>query len=483
MHDVVILGAGVIGAFIARALSRYQLDVIVIDQENDVGNFTSMANSALVHSGYDPEPGLLKALLNVRGNAMYDQVCADLDVVFRRIGSLTVTTKAEELPILKELQERGRRNGVATEILGHAELHALEPELAPEVVYALFAPSAGIVDPFELVVHAMENAIDNGVKLFLNEKVVAINKIDNGYQVVTDRQTHEGRLVVNATGVNSDRVAELVGPNDFSIKPRKGSYFVFDHFDDHFLKHIIFPVPDEWGKGIVVTSSYSYNYLVGPNSNYTDDREDLGTDREAMAYIKEHALRLVPRMPFDKVIRTFSGLRATPSGGDFIIAEASGQPYFINVAGIESPGLAAAPAIAEYVLAHLIKGKLELIPNERYQPRIRPLYRFNRMSDTEIQSLIKQDPRFGHLVCRCEMVSEGHIADALSRSCPPHSIKGVKKRTRAGFGRCQGGFCQPLVLKLLADHYGVTPDQVLYDAQSTFILKEPLGKVNPDENR
>jgi len=483
MHDVIILGAGVTGAFIARSLARFRLDVIVIDQENDVGNFTSMANSALIHSGYDPKPGSLKARLNVRGNAMYDQVCEELDVIFRRIGSLTVTTREEDLPVLKELQERGVRNGVSTSILNQEEIRMMEPELSLDVKYALYAPSAGIIDPFELVVHAMENAIDNGVKLCLNEKITGIEKTAEGYRVITSKGCHEGRLIVNATGVNTDIVAEMVAHNDFSINPRKGSYFVFDHFDNNFLKHIVFPVPDERGKGIVVTSSYSYNYLVGPNSNYTDDRDDLATDREAMEYIKQHALKLVPRMPFDKVIRTFSGLRATSSTGDFIIEPAAGHPYFINVAGIESPGLAAAPAIAEYVVDTLIKEKLLLIPTGKFNPRIRPLYRFNRMSQAEINALIKVKPEFGHLICRCEMVSEGHIHDALSRSCPPHSIKGVKKRTRAGFGRCQGGFCQPLVLKILSNHYHVAPNQILYDAESTFVLKDALDKDGHDENR
>jgi glycerol-3-phosphate dehydrogenase len=472
MVDVIILGAGVTGAFLARALSRYELNVIVIDQENDVGNFTSMANSALIHSGYDPEPGTLKAKLNARGNAMYDQVAADLDVIFRRIGSLTVTRKEEDLPLLKDLQKRGEANGVLTRIITAEELLKIEPQLAHDVKYALYAPTAGIIDPFELVIHCMENAIDNGVKLYLNERITGIRPIKDGYEVMTTKGVHMGRLLINATGVNADLVAEMLGPNKFSIKPRKGSYFVLDHFDNDFLKHIIFPMPDEHGKGIVATPSYSYNYLVGPNSNSSEDRDDLGTERETMEYIKTQALKLVPKIPFDKVIRTFSGLRATPSGGDFIIEPAPGHPTFINVAGIESPGLASAPAIAEYVLDQYVKNLISLKPKKNYNPRIRPLYRFDRMSEADINALIKKEPRFGHLVCRCEMVSEGHIIDALSRSCPPHSIKGVKKRTRAGFGRCQGGFCQPLVLKILADHYGVNENDILYDSQKTQILKD-----------
>ena len=472
MHDVIILGAGVIGAFIARELARYQLDVIVIDKENDVGNFTSMANSALIHSGYDPEPGSLKAKLNVRGNAMFDQVCQELDVIFRRIGSLTVTTIPDEINVLQELQERGRQNGVETRILNQREVHEIEPALANDVVYALFAPTAGIIDPFELVVHLMENAIDHGVKLFLNETITGISPIDGGYRVMTNGAKHAGKIIINATGVNADLISEMVAPNDFVIKPRKGSYFVFDHFNDNFLKHIIFPVPDQRGKGIVVTSSYSYNYLVGPNSNFIDERDDLGTDRDTLEYIKGQAVKLVPQLPFDKVIRTFSGLRATPNTGDFIIGPIANHPNFINVAGIESPGLASSPAIAEYVINEFISKRITLVNKESFNPRIRPLYRFNRMSEQEINRLIKLKPEFGHLVCRCEMVSEGHILDSLSRSCPPHSIKGVKKRTRAGFGRCQGGFCQPLVVALLAKQYGISENDVLYDSLETSILKE-----------
>ncbi len=482
MHDIVILGAGVSGAFIARELARYHLDIIVIDKENDVGNFTSMANSALIHSGYDPEPGSLKARLNVRGNELYDLVCQELDVTFRRIGSLTVTRNPHERCVLEELQARGRQNGVTTHILNAEEIHRIEPQLAADVAYALYAPTAGIIDPFELVVNLMENAIDHGVQLFLNETVLGITPLATGYRIKTNKAVHDGQIIINATGVNADLVSEMLGPNDFAIKPRKGSYFVFDHFDNDFIKHIIFPVPDERGKGIVVTSSYSYNYLVGPNSNYIDDRDDLGTDKETMDFIKEQALKLVPKLPFDKVIRTFSGLRATPTTGDFIIEPAPGHPNFINVAGIESPGLASAPAIAEYVINEYVSKRINLVFNPNFNPYIRPQYRFNRMSKEEITALIQVDPSFGHLVCRCEMVSEGHIRDALSRSCPPHSIKAVKKRTRAGFGRCQGGFCQPLVVKILADHYGVSEQAILYDAESTFILKEATKGSHHNEN-
>lgn len=476
LYDFVIIGAGLSGAFIARDLSRYQTKVLVLEQESDVGNKTTSANSALIHSGYDPVPGTLKAKLNVLGNAMYDEVCQDLNVKFIRTGSLTLAEKEEDLKVLEELQKRGIKNGVTTEIITGLRLFALEPNLSKNFIGALYAPTCGIIDPFLLTVNLIENAVDNGVKLHLNEKVIGIKSVRDVFQVLTPKNTYFTRFIINAAGVMVADIENLLDTPTYFISPRKGSYFVFDHFDDNFLKHVLFPLPSDKGKGIVLTPTYSGNYLAGPDSNFTDDFDDLSTDKQAMAYIKDRAKKTLPNIPLGKIIREFSGLRATPSGGDFILGPLKNYPHFINVAGIESPGLAAGPAISQYVIENFILPQFPLKKKSNFNPKIRPSIDFKTMNEAEINALIKQHPSFGHMVCRCEKVSAGQILDALSRSCPPHTFKALKKRVRTGFGRCQGGFCQPFVLKIMADYYNMAITQIDYDQTDTPILKKALGE-------
>lgn len=478
MKDIIIIGAGVSGCLIARDLARYQLEIAVIEKENDVGNGSSMANSAIVHSGYDPLPGSLKAILNVEGNAMYDELCHDLDVHFGRIGSLTVVTEDSQWLIIKELFERAKKNKVPVKLLNGEEVKLMEKNITPDVKGALYAPSTGIVDPFNLCVHAMENAMDHGVKLFLNERVMSIKTIDGGYEVVTNKATHQAKVVINATGVEADLVSEMLAPNHFSIKPRKGEYFVLDHFGFGFVSHVIFPLPSEKGKGILLTPTTSGNYLVGPSSEYTGERDDLSTDRITLEYVKKMATNLIPNIPFNQVIRTFSGLRASGSTGDFIIEELASHPGFINVAGIESPGLASAPAIAKYVREKLVSKHFSLIEKPNFNPKVRPYVKPKIMAEDERADLVKEKPSFAQVICNCEKVSLGEIEDVLSRSCPPHSVKGVKKRTRAGFGKCQGGFCQPYVIKALAKHYNVPLTKVNYDEEDSFILLEDSKEGN-----
>ena len=279
MKDIIIIGAGVSGCLIARDLARYQLEIAVIEKENDVGNGSSMANSAIVHSGYDPLPGSLKAILNVEGNAMYDELCHDLDVHFGRIGSLTVVTEDSQWLIIKELFERAKKNKVPVKLLNGEEVKLMEKNITPDVKGALYAPSTGIVDPFNLCVHAMENAMDHGVKLFLNERVMSIKTIDGGYEVVTNKATHQAKVVINATGVEADVVSEMLAPNHFSIKPRKGECFVLDHCRFGFVSHVFFSKKKKKGKGILLTPTTSANYLVGLSSEYPGERDDLSTAR------------------------------------------------------------------------------------------------------------------------------------------------------------------------------------------------------------
>ncbi len=473
MFDIVIIGAGIIGSMIARELSRYQLSVAVIEKENDVGNKTTNANSAIIHSGYDPEPGTNKAKFNVLGNKMYDQIADELDVPFKRIGSLTVALYDEQLPLLEDLKKRAEVNGVNVQLLSKEEVKKLEPNISDEVKGALLAPTAGIIDPFNLCVHTMENAIDNGVKLSLSTEVKSIKKNNEIFEIYTNNGAFEAKIIINAAGVSSANVASMIEDIDWSITPRKGEYYVLDHSRKLFVNHTIFPLPSIKGKGILVSPTTSDNYIVGPSSEPVNDFDDVSTDSLTLNNIKEQASNMVNNIPFGTTIRQFAGLRATCSRHDFIIESAKTEPNFINVAGIESPGLVSSPAIAKYVVEELIGNKLILIKNPNFNPRVKRYIK----SSTATKEEISNNPELGQLICSCENVSLAEIKDILSRSCPPHSIKGVKRRTRAGFGLCQGGFCQSKILLLLAKHYGVSPLDIPYDDNGSYILKEEVKDV------
>lgn len=477
MYDILIIGAGITGTLIARELSRYQVKVAILDKENDVGNKTTNANSAIIHSGYDPVPGTLKAKFNVLGNPKYDQLCEELDVPFYRIGSLTVALYDEQLPTLKVLAERSKENGVEVKLLSSEEVKEMEPNINPNVKGALFAPTAGIIDPFNLCVHAMENAVDNGVSCFLNEEVISIEKVGGHYVVKTKKNEYHSKVVINAAGNFSDKIASMVESIDWKITSRKGEYFVLDHYEAGLVNHVIFPLPSEKGKGILVTVTTSGNYLVGPSSEEVPDKEDWATDSLTLANVRKQASDMVPSIPFNQVIRVFSGLRPTCTRHDFIIEYSKNDENFINVAGIESPGLASSPAIAEYVVQELVKPIVELKKKENFNPYVKKYKRMFYLSDEEKMAAIKENPEYGQIICNCEKISLGEINDALSRSCPPRSVKGLKRRTRAGFGKCQGGFCQPRVVLLLAKHYGVSPLDIPLDNEGSNILLEKVKEA------
>lgn len=467
MYDILIIGAGVTGCFIARELAKYKLKVLVLEKDNDVGNETTSANSAIVHSGYDPVPGTLKAKLNVEGNKMYDKVCEELDVSFKRIGSITVAFSEEQIETLKSLQERAKENGVETILLNREQLLEKEPNIADGVVAGLLAPTAGIIDPFNLCVHLMENAIDNGVELVLDEEVKSIRK-ENEKFIINDK--YEAKVVINATGVNGDLVNELVNDKTFEIMPRKGQYYVLDHFKRPFVNHTLFMVPTEKGKGVLISPTTSGNYLVGPSANLVS-REEKSTDKGTLGNVKEQANQVIANIPYYETIRTFAGIRATPSTHDFIIEESETE-NFINVVGIESPGLASSPAIAKKVIDEIISKKFELVEKEDYNPRVKKYVKLKNLSIEEKQAYFKQNKDYGIIVCKCEQVSKGEIIDCLNRSCPPRSIKALKRRLRVGFGKCQGGMCQPYALDILAEFYGVDKKEIPYDGKNAYILYE-----------
>lgn len=476
MYDIIIIGAGVNGAFAAYRLAKYKLNILIIEKEIDVGNETSGANSAIVHSGYDPHPGTLKAKLNVLGNSLYDEICQDLDVEFKRIGSLTIACTDEEVAILDELVENAKLNNVPVELLDKETLHKIEPFVTEKAVKALLAPTAGIINPFELCVGLVENAMDNGVKLNLEEKVEKIIKDEQGYAVVTDKGIYLTKTIINAAGVFADEVSNLVNEKKYQLIPRKGEYFVLDHFSEPYVTHTLFSVPSSKGKGVLVTPSTHGNYLIGPSSMFIDDKEDEATNKDTLDEVIKQAYRLVDKIPMNHLIREFAGLRAYHESNDFVINQLT--PGFINVLGMQSPGLASAPATS-LMVEEMVKENLKLVLKDDYIKTRRPLYRLNKKSLEERDALIRQNPQFANMICRCEQISEGEIVDAIRRNCGARTIKGVKKRVRPGFGKCQGGFCEPLVMKILSRELGIDMKDVTYNNRGSYILQNKTkGETN-----
>ena len=464
-YDVIIIGAGVVGAQIARRLSKYKLNILVLEKENDVGDGSSSANSAIIHSGYDPLPGTLKAKLNVLGNQMYDEICSDLDVEFKRIGSLTLSNSEEEDEILKELVLRAEQNNVEVKLINQEELRQIEPNVSKSARMALFAPTAGIINPFELVVALMENAVDNGVELKLSEEVINIKRENDLFTVYTSNNTYYSNYIINASGLYSDKVNEMINPKSFTIIPTKGEYTVLDHFDNNYVKHTLFNVPTKKGKGVLVSPTTNNNYLVGPSSEVILEKDDTSCNYEILQNVKSKAYDLVDILRIDQQIKQFAGIRAVSDTKDFVIEETS--YHFINVAGIQSPGLASSPAIAVMV-CDMIKNKEE---KENWNPKRRPLVRLNKMSFEERKEFVSNNPLFGKIICRCEKITEGEILDVINRSCGATTIKGVKKRIRPGFGKCQGGFCQSYVLDILSRELNKDKETITYGKTGSYILK------------
>jgi glycerol-3-phosphate dehydrogenase len=471
MSEVAVIGAGIIGTLIARELSRFKLEVALLESSNDVASGSTKANSGIIHAGYDAEPGSAKARFNVLGNPLFDELCGQLDVRFNRIGSLVVAFSQSERKTVERLYRRGMQNGVGDlRIIEREELLSLEPNLDESALCALLAPQAGIIDPWEIAVAAAENAADNGVQVLLNFPVEAIEPSNGGYRIISPSGEIRAHQVINCAGVFADRIHRMVAAPTFSITPRKGQYFVLDKAAGQLVNHVIFQCPTEAGKGVLVTRSVHGNLLVGPDSVEIEDREDLATTRERLDFVRRSAGKISKNIPFGEVIRSFSGLRATPNTKDFIIEECEEAPGFIDVAGIESPGLTAAPAIAHHVrdlLSRLIGGLEE---RKGFNPRRRKVIRFMDLPEKRKNELIRKDPRFGRIICRCEQITEGEIVDAIHRNVGAATLDGVKKRVRPGMGRCQGGFCGPQVLEILARELGKDLTEIVKNEVDSYIL-------------
>lgn len=471
MYDVTVIGAGITGTFIARELSKYQLKVLMVDKENDIANGTTKANSAIVHAGYDAKEGTLKAKLNVRGNELYEDICKELHVPFKRIGSLVVAFNEQEMDAVKELFERGLENGVPQmEVLDKERVLKLEKNLNEEVVGALYAKTAGIVGPWELAIALAENAIENGVEMLLNSPVTDIKKNAGGYLITAGDKTIESKIIINCAGLYSDEINNMVNTPTFEILPNRGEYNLFDKSVGNLVNTVVFRCPSEAGKGAVVLPTVHGNLLLGPTAESVHSKSNLNTTFEGLISLNDHAQYTLKEVSFKNVITSFTGLRAKTKDQDFIIEESKESLGFFNVAGIDSPGLTAAPAIAEYVI-ELVKDRIEVLEeNQNFNPNRRPSIHFIELPDDEKAKLIEQDPRFGRIICRCENITEGEIVDIIKRKAGATTLDGVKRRARPGSGRCQGGFCAPKVMEILAREQGIDITEVVKDGLNSHIL-------------
>lgn len=476
MYDIAIVGGGVVGALTARELMRYNVSVCVLEKENDVACGATKANSAIVHAGFDAHPGTLKAKLNVRGSQMMPFVAAELGVKYKNNGSLVVGYCDDDIAVLNELLERGNKNGVeGLRLIDADELHGMEPNLSAKAICALYAPSGAIVCPYELCIAAMGNAMDNGAELICGFEVKDIESADGGYIVKSDRSEIRARCIVNAAGMYADNVAKMIGDESFNIHPRRGEYILLDKECGNITNCTVFQTPTAKGKGILVSPTVDGNYIFGPTAVDICDKEDKSTTQSGFSKILSEVSGVLAQITRGKAITSFCGLRAVGNTGDFIINIRGGN--FVNVAGIESPGLSASPAIAEYV-AELLKGSgIFKGKNKSFDPIRTPSHLFRNAPDEIKNEMIKARPDYGKIVCRCEQVTEGEIVDAIRTNPPAHDIDGIKRRTRAGMGRCQSGFCMPYVAKILSRELNIPLEHVTKSGgKSNIIIGRTKGE-------
>ena len=473
MYDVAIIGGGVIGGMIARELSKYQVKICILEKEHDVAMGATKANSAIVHAGFDAKEGSLKALLNVKGSKMMKKVCDELGVKYQNNGSLVIGFNDEDRANINALCERGIKNGVdGVCVVEKDQLKALEPAISDNVTCALYAPTGAIVCPYELCIASIGNAMDNGADLKCGFEVSNISDMGNEYVVESaSGESVKAKYIINAAGIFSDKIAGMVGDNSFDVHPRRGEYILLDKECGSMVKHTIFRTPSKMGKGILLSPTVDGNLLLGPTSVDMVDKNDKSTTSEGLSkIIGEASENLSVAIPFGKSITSFCGLRSVGSTGDFIIN--SPARNFVNVAGIESPGLSSAPAIAEYVRDILKDLGIALEERSDFNPIREPKHLFRELSLEEKNEIIKKDPSYGRVICRCETVTEGEILDAIRSNPPANDIDGVKRRTRSGMGRCQGGFCGPYVMELIAKERNIDFEKVTKSGGSSAIVLE-----------
>ncbi|MEW9095171.1 MAG: NAD(P)/FAD-dependent oxidoreductase [Clostridiaceae bacterium] len=467
-YDVIIIGSGVVGSAIARELSRYELKIGVLEKEQDVVCETSGRNSGVLHAGFNNRPGTLMAKFCVEGCLGFDKIAEELNIPFKRTGKLVTGFDEDDIKVLNELKEQGDRNGVpGLEIVPSERIKELAPYVEGKA--ALYSPMTGVLDPFIYTIALAENACENGVDFYLGREVVGIGKKESCYEITTNKETYHTRWVINSAGLNSDKIARMIGITDYTIYPCRGEYFILDQKAGEFLEIPAYPVPNkkEGGLGIHLTPSIHGNVFIGPSAQYIDENDDYSATQEIMDMLIREGRKILPQIKREHFIRNFSGIRpklvGKEKGGyaDFVIEERNEVPNIINLIGIESPGLTSAVPIAKYVLEK-IKNKENLKENKDFNPRREGILKFSEQSEEKQAELIKQNPDYGEIICRCEMITKEEILEAINNTLGVDTVTGIKYRTRATMGRCQGGYCQTRITELIMKEKNKKIDEVTY---------------------
>ncbi|EPB8179409.1 NAD(P)/FAD-dependent oxidoreductase [Clostridium perfringens] len=468
MRDIIVIGAGVVGCSIARELSKYNLDVLVVEKNSDVSEGISKGNSGIVHAGYNEKIGTLKAKLNIEGNKIFDDLSRDLQFPFKRNGAFILAFSDEEMKTLESLKENGEKLGVeGLEILTREEALNIEPNLNKEIVGVLNVKTSGIVSPYEMTIALAENAAENGVEFKLNSKVTNIEKISEGYKVtLNNKEIVNGKLIINASGLEGAFLNNLVSMSKREINPVKGEYCLFDKVAGAMINKTLFQVPNKLSKGVLVTPTAEGNLLVGPNAV---EGKTLETSREGIDEILDKSKKSLEELPVARILNTFSGIRPKTKGGDFIIEEVEDAKNFINVIGIDSPGLTAAPSIGVYVV-NMIKEKLDLVEKKNFKKTREKIVRFAELSLEEKNKLIKEKPAYGHMVCKCEFVTEGEIVEAIHRPIKALTVDAIKRRTRASMGGCQGIGCTLPISKILSRELGIDISDINKNSEGSPVI-------------
>ncbi|MFA5449869.1 MAG: NAD(P)/FAD-dependent oxidoreductase [Clostridia bacterium] len=446
MYDVLIIGGGVTGAACLRELSRYRLKVALIEKENDIACGASRANSGIIHAGYDCVPGTQKARFNVEGSRMFPALVKEFGIPYRNIGSLVVGRAGSEDEI-RTLYERGIKNSVRVEIVDRKRIEEIDPGIAPDMVVGLFAEDAAVISPYKFNIALADHAVINGAEVFTDAKALKIDHDGNAFTVHTPRGEFYAKVIINAAGAGAARVSALAGGEPYQTRHAVGEYYILDNSEKDEVKTVVFPLPDELGKGILVAPTADGNIILGPTAITREDSEDVSVSREGLARVRAGALKVFKPMNLRKVIRVFGGMRST-CGHDFIIEESASRPGLINLVGVCSPGLSSSPAIAVYV-AELVKNIIPAEEKTEFLPYVKQK-RFTELSKEELNELVKKDSRWGRLICRCEKVTEAEIVAAVHSPVPAVTVDAVKKRVRAGMGRCQGSFCGIKVMEIIS---------------------------------
>ena len=473
-YDVAIIGSGVSGASVARGLSRYELKTAILEKETDVAWGVSKANSGIIHGGFHHDLKYLKSKLEIKGNLMFDQLKRELDFPFKRVGIIVAALNEEELKVVEHLYHQGiKNNSIGIEMASRERLLELSSKLTDDVVGGLYAPSGGIIEPYRFVYSLIESAKKNGVEVYTDFEVVNSEK-KGEYFVINSKEgkTIEAKYVINAAGLYADKISEIFDAEKFKIKPRKGEYFLLDKLTKANPEKVIFPVPGKVSKGILVIPTNEGTVLIGPTADEIDDKEDLTTSNDKLRQIFDNARKMVPLVSERDIITSFAGLRPALESGDFYIDISQKRENFIQVAGIQSPGLTASPAIGEYVKDLLKKLIGSLIEKKDYDPYIKKMPEVRNLNPYQVSELVDKEPKYGNIVCRCEKVSEAEIINAIRHGHT--TLDGIKFFTRAGMGRCQGGFCTYKIIKILMRETKMSYDRVTKKGKESFILKDKL---------